>query len=158
MNGRSASSCYILAESYCPALYGTAGLRICNLNSDLQHPLSFVPCLSLWPLSKFHNILQDFFCGHQQQCRDNSFLVRNTLLNLITVSFCIQGACVRRAFLLINAGPAVKVPGLVFCAGQTATGEIKQATVRLSGPGRIYYFIHWLILISFTTENRFTES
>ncbi|KAL5461973.1 hypothetical protein PMIN07_005067 [Paraphaeosphaeria minitans] len=25
--------------------------------------------------------------------------------------------------------PAVKVPGLVFCAGQTATGEIKQATV-----------------------------
>jgi enamine deaminase RidA (YjgF/YER057c/UK114 family) len=30
------------------------------------------------------------------------------------------------------AGPAVKVPGLVFCAGQTATGEIKQATVRLS--------------------------
>lgn len=28
-------------------------------------------------------------------------------------------------------GPAVKVPGLVFCAGQTAKGEIKQATVRL---------------------------
>lgn len=28
-----------------------------------------------------------------------------------------------------SAGPAVKVPGLVFCAGQTATGEIKQATV-----------------------------
>lgn len=27
-------------------------------------------------------------------------------------------------------GPAVKVPGLVFCAGQTATGEIKQATVK----------------------------
>lgn len=25
--------------------------------------------------------------------------------------------------------PATKVPGLVFCAGQTATGEIKQATV-----------------------------
>ncbi|KAL2871424.1 RidA family protein [Aspergillus lucknowensis] len=25
-------------------------------------------------------------------------------------------------------GPATKVPGLVFCAGQTATGEIKQAT------------------------------
>ncbi|AFR94091.1 hypothetical protein J008_01939 [Cryptococcus neoformans] len=24
--------------------------------------------------------------------------------------------------------PAVKIPGLVFCAGQTATGEIKQAT------------------------------
>ncbi|KAH7419253.1 Endoribonuclease L-PSP/chorismate mutase-like protein [Cadophora sp. MPI-SDFR-AT-0126] len=24
--------------------------------------------------------------------------------------------------------PAVKVPGLVFCAGQTATGEIKSAT------------------------------
>ncbi|KAF4234618.1 hypothetical protein CNMCM8980_003826 [Aspergillus fumigatiaffinis] len=24
--------------------------------------------------------------------------------------------------------PAIKVPGLVFCAGQTATGEIKQAT------------------------------
>ncbi|KAM0187173.1 hypothetical protein ACHAPA_008217 [Fusarium lateritium] len=24
--------------------------------------------------------------------------------------------------------PATKVPGLVFCAGQTATGEIKQAT------------------------------
>ncbi|KAH8122284.1 YjgF-like protein [Trichoderma asperelloides] len=24
--------------------------------------------------------------------------------------------------------PAVKVPGLVFCAGQTATGEIRQAT------------------------------
>ncbi|UZJ50693.1 hypothetical protein CBS101457_000013 [Exobasidium rhododendri] len=24
--------------------------------------------------------------------------------------------------------PAVKVPGLVFCAGQTATGEVKQAT------------------------------
>ncbi|KAK5806944.1 hypothetical protein VI817_001202 [Penicillium citrinum] len=31
----------------------------------------------------------------------------------------------RRLLLL---GPAVKVPGLVFCAGQTATGEIKQAT------------------------------
>ena len=29
-------------------------------------------------------------------------------------------------------GPAVKVPGLVFCAGQTATGGIKQATVRQS--------------------------
>ncbi|BCS02639.1 RidA family protein [Aspergillus luchuensis] len=31
--------------------------------------------------------------------------------------------------------PAVKVPGLVFCAGQTATGEIKQATevLELSG-------------------------
>lgn len=29
-------------------------------------------------------------------------------------------------------GPAVKVPGLVFCAGQTATGEIRAATVRLS--------------------------
>jgi hypothetical protein len=28
-------------------------------------------------------------------------------------------------------GPATKVPGLVFCAGQTATGEIKQATVSL---------------------------
>lgn len=28
--------------------------------------------------------------------------------------------------------PATKVPGLVFCAGQTATGEIKQATVRLT--------------------------
>lgn len=27
------------------------------------------------------------------------------------------------------AAPATKVPGLVFCAGQTATGEIKQATV-----------------------------
>lgn len=26
--------------------------------------------------------------------------------------------------------PATKVPGLVFCAGQTATGEIRQATVR----------------------------
>ncbi|POR31081.1 Protein mmf2, mitochondrial [Tolypocladium paradoxum] len=26
------------------------------------------------------------------------------------------------------SGPAVKVPGLVFCAGQTATGEIRQAT------------------------------
>jgi hypothetical protein len=31
-----------------------------------------------------------------------------------------------------NTGPAVKVPGLVFCAGQTATGEIKQATVSAS--------------------------
>lgn len=29
----------------------------------------------------------------------------------------------------INTGPATKIPGLVFCAGQTATGEIKQATV-----------------------------
>ncbi len=29
------------------------------------------------------------------------------------------------------SGPAVKVPGLVFCAGQTATGEIKQATAGL---------------------------
>ena len=28
--------------------------------------------------------------------------------------------------------PAVKVPGLVFCAGQTAGGEIKQATVSLT--------------------------
>jgi hypothetical protein len=28
-----------------------------------------------------------------------------------------------------TSAPAVKVPGLVFCAGQTATGEIKQATV-----------------------------
>ncbi|OAA64576.1 translation initiation inhibitor [Niveomyces insectorum RCEF 264] len=24
--------------------------------------------------------------------------------------------------------PAIRIPGLVFCAGQTATGEIKQAT------------------------------
>lgn len=29
---------------------------------------------------------------------------------------------------LTRTGPAVKVPGLVFLAGQTATGEIKQAT------------------------------
>lgn len=29
----------------------------------------------------------------------------------------------------MTLGPATKVPGLVFCAGQTATGEIKQATV-----------------------------
>ena len=28
--------------------------------------------------------------------------------------------------------PAIRIPGLVFCAGQTATGEIKQATVRSS--------------------------
>ena len=28
--------------------------------------------------------------------------------------------------------PASKVPGLIFCAGQTATGEIKQATVSYS--------------------------
>lgn len=28
-----------------------------------------------------------------------------------------------------DTGPAVKVPGLIFCSGQTATGEIKQATV-----------------------------
>lgn len=34
--------------------------------------------------------------------------------------------------MLIFPGPAVKVPGLVFLAGQTATGEIKQATVSLS--------------------------
>ena len=33
---------------------------------------------------------------------------------------------------LTLTGPATKVPGLVFCAGQTATGEIKQATVRLT--------------------------
>jgi hypothetical protein len=33
------------------------------------------------------------------------------------------------SFHLIPTGPAVKVPGLVFCAGQTATGEIGQATV-----------------------------
>lgn len=31
-----------------------------------------------------------------------------------------------------NIGPATKVPGLVFLAGQTATGEIKQATVSLA--------------------------
>lgn len=35
------------------------------------------------------------------------------------------------------AGPATKVPGLVFCAGQTATGEIKQATVRCAPSNRI---------------------
>lgn len=28
-----------------------------------------------------------------------------------------------------DTGPAVKVPGLIFCSGQTAEGEIKQATV-----------------------------
>lgn len=28
-----------------------------------------------------------------------------------------------------SIGPAVKVPGLIFCSGQTATGKIKQATV-----------------------------
>lgn len=33
---------------------------------------------------------------------------------------------------LTHTAPAVKVPGLVFCAGQTATGEIKQATVSQS--------------------------
>lgn len=37
-------------------------------------------------------------------------------------------------------GPAVKVPGLVFCAGQTATGEIKQATVSHLASARISPF------------------
>jgi enamine deaminase RidA (YjgF/YER057c/UK114 family) len=36
---------------------------------------------------------------------------------------------------LCLAAPATKIPGLVFCAGQTATGEIKQATV---GLGLVY--------------------
>lgn len=35
--------------------------------------------------------------------------------------------------------PATKVPGLVFCAGQTATGEIGQATVGLQKP-------NWILL------------
>jgi hypothetical protein len=35
----------------------------------------------------------------------------------------------RPARLTNIKGPATKVPGLVFVAGQTATGEIKQATV-----------------------------
>lgn len=29
----------------------------------------------------------------------------------------------------LSLAPATKIPGLVFCAGQTATGEIKEATV-----------------------------
>lgn len=33
--------------------------------------------------------------------------------------------------------PASRVPGLIFCAGQTATGEIKQATVRYSQSHKI---------------------
>ena len=42
-----------------------------------------------------------------------------------SVAIQITGLTVR------SLGPAVKVPGLVFLAGQTATGEIKQATVSL---------------------------
>lgn len=40
---------------------------------------------------------------------------------------------------LTRPAPAVKVPGLVFLAGQTATGEIKAATVR---PSVMQYLIH----------------
>lgn len=40
-----------------------------------------------------------------------------------------------------SSGPAVKVPGLVFCAGQTATGEIKQATVGF------FFARHFILLL-----------
>lgn len=39
-------------------------------------------------------------------------------------------------WLTRHKGPATKVPGLVFLAGQTATGEIKQATVRSGSPSQ----------------------
>lgn len=50
------------------------------------------------------------------------------------------------------AGPATKVPGLVFCAGQTATGEIKQATVRFSSPNLLLH------PLTYCTENCSPES
>lgn len=53
-------------------------------------------------------------------------------------------------------GPAVKVPGLVFCAGQTATGEIKQATVSLV---LLFPFVLFSTQVShhLPTDNRFTK-
>lgn len=53
-------------------------------------------------------------------------------------------------------GPAVKVPGLVFCAGQTATGEIKQATVRLVLGFLFFLFSNW-VWHHLPTDNRFTK-
>jgi hypothetical protein len=56
-------------------------------------------------------------------------------------------------------GPAVKVPGLVFCAGQTATGEIKQATVSLIAQALIrYQDTGWPIVAFIHIENRSAES
>lgn len=54
-------------------------------------------------------------------------------------------------------GPAVKVPGLVFCAGQTATGEIKQATVCHFVPGVSTPLFSDLGSHNIPTENRFTK-
>ena len=49
--------------------------------------------------------------------------------------------------------PATKVPGLVFCAGQTATGEIKAATVCLTFP----IIPHYTPIPNRFTEKSFTE-
>lgn len=54
------------------------------------------------------------------------------------------------------AGPAVKVPGLVFCAGQTATGEIKQATVSLCKGDLLLESLADTRMYT-TTENCFAE-
>jgi 2-iminobutanoate/2-iminopropanoate deaminase len=43
-------------------------------------------------------------------------------------SQCDAASCALHTQLTL-AGPAVKVPGLVFCSGQVGMGEIKAATV-----------------------------
>ena len=65
-------------------------------------------------------------CHSQPSCRGSSSAVKSFRPNPTTVSE-RRHSC--RSAERCSSGPAVKVPGLVFCAGQTATGEIKQATV-----------------------------
>lgn len=115
------------------------------------HSLAHFELLDTFSTSHYSTKLT--FGGQQQQCRGNSFPARNSLLSLITVSVCMKGlfdwCVIFTDQTMWLAGPAVKVPGLVFCAGQTATGEIKQATVRLSCPRGFYSFFQWPSLTSF---------
>lgn len=64
------------------------------------------------------------------RCPANTCLPRSSPRSLTTVSQ-FRNASVNVLWVLVadELGPAMKVPGLIFCAGQTAKGDIKEATV-----------------------------
>ena len=74
----------------------------------------------------------------------------------------VSGRSVRDLLLTVQShhgsGPAVKVPGLVFCAGQTATGEIEQATVGVAIPACKRYGLRLTRSVYVSTEDCLAES
>lgn len=86
----------------------------------------------------------------------------NSPQNPTIVSRSVNGRSVQDILLTVQSphclGPAVKVSGLVFCAGQTATGEIEQATVGVAIPACKRYGLRLTRFVYVSTEDCLAES